>query len=63
MRLLNYISTTLLKESPSDNFILVLIIFYNEKKNGGAASDNQMLFLPEIGPAHTLHKELCQACS
>ena len=31
MRLLNNISTTLLKESPSDNFIKVLIIFYNKK--------------------------------
>ena len=30
MRLLNNISTTLLKESPSDNF-KVLIIFYNKK--------------------------------
>ena len=30
MRLLNNISTTLLKESPSDNFIKVLIIFYKK---------------------------------
>ena len=31
MRLLNEISTTLVKESPSDIFIQVLISFYNKK--------------------------------